>query len=216
MVDGGSPRPVELTMRNPSVSEAGVPAAARLPRQVLAGIPAAALALALLAACDDDPLSVRWVESPDTVRLHALSRTEPNLYSGFDFHPRIPVLIESLATGGNFDLAVDTAGGQFVWLPPGALGVTSSAGIATMEGETFESTVRAPADTAQYATTVPVPLRIRTTYVIRTRGHAGLFGINCNYYGKIEPLAIDVASGQVVFQFDVSPACNNRDLIPPD
>ena len=203
-------------MRNPAVSAARATARAPRPRSFFTSLAATAVALTLLAACDDDPLSVRWVESPDTVRLHALSRTEPNLYSGFDFHPRIPVLIESLATGGNFDLAVDTAGGQFVWLPPGALGVTSSAGIATMDGETFESTVRAPADTAQYATTVPVPLRIRTTYVIRTRGHAGLFGINCNYYGKIEPLAIDVASGQVVFQFDVSPACNNRDLIPPD
>lgn len=202
-------------MRNPAVSAAGTSAAASPPGPAFAGLFATALALAFLVACDDDPLAVRWVESPDTVRLYALSLTEPNLFSGFDFHPRTPVLVESLATGGNFDLAVDTAGGEFVWLPPGALGITSSAGIATLEGETFESAVKAPGDTAQYATTAPVPVRTRTTYAIRTRGHTGLFGISCNYYGKIEALAIDVASGWILFQFDVSPACNNRDLIPP-
>ncbi len=202
-------------MRNPVVSAARTPVAAPFARRVPAGLPATALALALLVGCDDDPLAVRWVEHPDTVRLHALSRTEPNLFSGFDFHLRTPVLIESLSTGGNFDVAVDTAGGEFVWLPPGALGVTSAAGIATLEGETFESAVRAPADTARYATSEPVPLRIRTTYVIRTRAHSGLFGIRCSYYGKIEPLAVNVAAGWVLFQFDASPACNNRDLIPP-
>lgn len=209
-------RSVELTMRNSAVPAAGKPAAAFFARPAFASLSATVLALALLAACGDDPLAVRWVESPDTVRLYALSRTEPNLYSGFDFHPRMPVQIESHSTGGNFDLAVDTAGGEFVWLPPGALGITSAAGIATLEGETFESAVRAPGDTAQYATNVPVPVRTRTTYVIRTRGHTGLFGVSCNYYGKMEPLAIDFASGWVLFQFDVSPACNNRDLIPPD
>ena len=126
----------------------------------------------------------------------------------------MPVLIE-ISPRSNFDLAVDTRA-ESSYASPGALGITSRAGIATLDGETFESAVRAPGDTAQYATDVPVPVRTRTTYVIRTRGHAGLFGINCNYYGKFEALAIDVASGQVVFQFDVSPACNNRDLIPPD
>lgn len=202
-------------MKNRSVFAAREPVAASFSRPVFASLAVTALVLVFLAACDDDPLAVRWVESPDTVRLYALSRTEPNLYSGFDFHPRMPVQIESLSTGGNFDLAIDTAGGEFVWLPPGALGISSRAGIATLEGETFESVIRAPGDTAQYATRVPVPVRTRTTYVIRTRGHSGLFGINCNYYGKIEPLAIDFASGWVLFQFDVSPACNNRDLIPP-
>ena len=203
-------------MKNRAVSAVRKPLASPSPRPGFASLAVTALGLAFLAACDDDPLAVRWVESPDTVRLYALSRTEPNLYSGFDFHPRIPVQIENLSTGANFDLAVDTAGGEFVWLPPGALGVSSVAGIATLEGETFESAVRAPADTAQYATRIPVPVRTGTTYVVRTRRHAGLFGINCNYYGKIEPLAFDVESGWVLFQFDVSPACNNRDLIPPD
>ncbi len=203
-------------MRKPAVPAAPQPGAASFPRPVLSAFAATALALLITAACDDDPLAVRWVESPDTVRLFALSHDAPNLFSGFDFKPRAPVLIESLSTGGNFDMAVDTAGGEFVWLPPGALGITSAAGIATLEGETFESAVRAPADTARYSTSAPVPIRLRTIYVIRTRAHTGLFGINCNHYGKFEPLAIDVASGWVLFQFDVSPACNNRDLIPPD
>lgn len=202
-------------MKNPLATVADVPAAPRSRRSFRAGIPLAAMALASLPACEDDPFAVRWAENPETVRLYALSRNEPNLVSGYDFHPRRPVLVESLATGANFDLAVDTAGGEFVWLPPGALGIASGAGLATIEGETFESVLRAPADTAAYSTTAPVPVRIRTIYVIRTRGHSGRFGTRCSYYGKIEPLAIDVASGWLHFRFDVSPACNNRDLIPP-
>ena len=201
-------------MRRLTRSTVAVPAAIRGGHGFVVVV-GAALALATLPACDDDPFAVRWGENPDTVRLYALSRAEPNLYSGFDFHGRVPILVEGLATAGNFDVAVDTAGGEFVWLPPGALGITSSAGLATLPGETFESALKAPADTAQYATREPVPISTGTTYVVRTRGHAGLFGTNCNYYGKIEPLAVDVGSGWVVFQFDVSPACNNRDLVPP-
>ena len=214
-------------MRRVTPSTATVPAAARRPLGVVA-VPtaarrrlgpvvaaAAAVALTTLPACDDDPFAVRWGENPDTVRLYALSRAEPNLFSGFDFHARVPVIVEGLAAAGSFDVAVDTAGGQFVWLPPGALGITSSAGLATLPGETFESAVRAPADTALYATRAPLPINAGTTYAVRTRAHAGLFGASCIYYGKLEPLAVDVGAGWVVFQFDVSPACNNRDLVPP-
>ena len=201
-------------MRRVTPSTGAVPAAARhrLGPVVAA---AAAVALTTLPACDDDPFALRWVEDADTVRLYALSRAEPNLFSGFDFHARVPVLVEGVATDGSFDVAVDTAGGQFVWLPPGALGITSTAGLAALPGETFESAVRAPADTTLYATRAPLPINAGTTYAVRTRVHRGLFGASCNYYGKIEPLAVDVGSGWVVFQFDVSRACNDRDLVPP-
>ena len=174
------------------------------------------LALGSLFGCGSDPFAVRWVSDLDTVRLYALSHPEPNLFSGYDFFPRAAVRIEAPRTGDAWDLAVDTLDGEFVWLPPGALGVYSSAGLATLESETFESATRAPADTARYAKGAPVPIRTGTVYVIRTRKHPGFFGTNCNYYGKIEPLAINIPSGWIVFRFDVSRACNNRDLVPPD
>lgn len=184
-------------------------------RLFLVCLPVSALLLSSLLACEDDPFAVRWVSDPDTVRLFALSRTEPNLFSGFDFHPRAQVQIEAPRTGNQWDLAVDTLNGEFVWLPPGALGVTSTAGLATLDDVTFESATRAPGDTASYSRNDPVPMRTRTVYVIRTRGHSGNFGTRCNYYGKIEALAINIPSGWVVFRYDMSRACNGRDLVPP-
>ena len=178
-------------------------------------LPALAFLLSSMLACDDDPFSVRWVSDPDTVRLHALSRGETNLVSGYDFHPRTPVQIESSLAGSNWDLAVDTLAGEFVWLPPGALGIRSTSALATLEEEDWESAIRAPGDTTRYSSDEPVPMRTRTVYVIRTRGHSGLFGTQCNYYGKIEPLAINIPSGWVVFRYDMSRACNSRDLVPP-
>ncbi len=187
----------------------------RLPSFGVLFVSSAAAFLAF-AACDDDPFAVRWVVNPDTVKLYALSRPEPNLVSGYDFFPRRPVRIEAPTTGDDWDLAVDVRDGQFVWLPPGSLGIPSDAAVAVLEGETFESATEAPEDTAAYVMDAPIPIVLGTIYVVRTRQHPGFFGTLCNYYGKIEPLAADFRSGSVYFQFDVSQACNNLDLIPPD
>lgn len=174
------------------------------------------LAAAFPAACSDDPFAVRWQENPDTVRLFALSHPTLNLPSAFDFHPRAPVRVEAPTTGGAWDLAVDVRNGAFVWLPPGALGIVSQSAVATLEGETFASADQAPGDPDDYVSDAALPLTVGAVYAVRTRRHPGLFGSQCNYYGKIEPLEADTAAGTVVFQFDVSGACNSRDLVPPD
>ena len=167
-------------------------------------------------ACDDDPWAINWVVDVDTVSLYALSRPEPNLVSGYDFVPRRAVRIEAATTGDSWDLAVDHRNNEFIWLPPSALGIPSDAALAVLEGETFESAVEAPADTALYVSDAEVPIRLGRIYVIRTRRHPGIWGTVCNYYGKIEPLSINPNTGGVTFQFDLSAACNDRDLIPPD
>lgn len=176
----------------------------------------ATAAVVLPAACSDDPFTVRWEANPDTVRLFALSHPAPNLPSAFDFFPRTPVRIEAPTTGGSWDVAVDVRAGGFVWLPPGALGIVSQSALATMDGETFASAERAPADRSEYVSDAPIPIATGQVYAVRTRRHPGLFGTQCNYYGKIEPLEVDVDARIVVFQFDVSRACNNRNLVPPD
>ena len=170
---------------------------------------------ASLAACDDDPFALNWVANPDTVELYVLSRPETNLLSAFDFFSRIPKRLEAPTTGDLWDLTVDYQDGQFVWLPPGALGITSDAALATLQGHTFESAEEAPADTTEYVGDAPIPIRFDPIYVIRTRRHQGTFSV-CNYYGKIEVLETDSVIGTVRFQFDVNRICNSRDLVPPD
>ena len=180
-------------------------------------VPALATALVMAgAACDDDPFAVNWTADPDTVHLYALSRPEPNLVSGYDFYPRRAVRIEAPTTGDDWDLALDFQGGEFVFLPPAALGIPSRAGLAVLEGATFESATEAPSDTTAYTTDAPVPIHPGQIYVIRTRRQTGFWGTLCHYYGKIELLASDRSSGSVYFQFDLSQACNDLSLIPPD
>ena len=169
----------------------------------------------MLSACGDDPFSVRWTADPDTVRLYALSRPEPNLLSAFDFYNRVPKRLEAVGTGNQWDLVADAREGRFVWLPPGVLGISSDAALATLEGVSFEEADRAPADTARYVMDEPVAVHLDRIYVIRTRRFRGSFS-TCNYYGKIEALDMDPVAGTIRFQFDVNRVCNSLDLIPPD
>lgn len=166
-------------------------------------------------ACDDNPFLIRWQENPDTVLLYSLARPELNLLSGFDFARRVSVRIEAPSSADQWDLALDTQNGELVFLPPGALGVTSTARVAVMEGRTFEEVRRAPADTAAYISDRPVPVTLGMTYVIQTRQSIGVYGQACLYYGKFQPLAEDPEAESVTFQFDVSPVCNDRKLFPP-
>ena len=175
-----------------------------------------ALGLVASTACGDDPFVIRWVESPDTVLLYSLARPELNLTSAFNFNNRLPVRVEAAAATGSWDMAVDTRDGRIVMLPPGALGVESAAGIASVPGLPFEEVLEAPIDTAAYATDRAVPVEVGTIYVIRTSRSLGAFRTRCVYYGKIEPLAVDAVAGTFRFKYDVSPVCNDRRLIPPD
>lgn len=179
-------------------------------------ITAVGLGLVGLSACDDDPFAINWTSSPDTVLLYSLARPELNLVSGFNFRRRQTVRIEGAEATGNWDMAVDTRGGQIVILPPGALGVESAARIAPMPGETFESLLEAPSDTLLYTANDPVPATVGTAYVVRTERYAGAFGTRCVSFGKFQPLDVDPAGGTLTFVFDVSPVCNDRRLIPPD
>lgn len=176
----------------------------------------AALAMAAgTAACGDDPFAIDWVAAPDTVTLYSLARPELELPSAFNFSQRSTVRIEVPGASGRWDLAVGTRGDELVFLPPGALGVESRARIAILPGQTYEEVVEAPSDTLLYSATEPVPARVGTAYVVRTDARA-VFGGTCVYFGKLEPLAIDVAAGSLEFMFDASPVCNDRRVVPPD
>jgi hypothetical protein len=102
-----------------------------------------------------------------------------------------------------------------VLLPPGALGVTSEARIATIEGMALEDVTEAPADTAVYVGDQPVAVAPGTVYVVKTNRVPGSFGSRCVYYAKVEAVAIDVAAGTLEFRYVTNPVCNSRDLVPP-
>jgi len=168
-----------------------------------------------LTACGDDPFAFRWSDAPDTAQIYSLARPELNIESGFSFFDGQAIAIELASATGFWDAALDTQGGSLVLLPPGALGVTSAARIATLPATAYSDVVEAPGDTLLYEADDPVPIVAGSIYIIRTNRRPGSFNSTCSYYGKMEPLGIDVPNGILTFRYVTSPICNSRDLIPP-
>ncbi len=84
---------------------------------------AVATILAVGAVGCDDPYAIDWEESPDTAFIYSMARPELNLPSAYDFVGNLPLRVEAPLSTGQWDLALDTQGGELVFLPPGALGV---------------------------------------------------------------------------------------------
>ena len=180
---------------------------------------AVAIAVALLmgtVGCSDDPFAFDWNDAPDTVQLFSLARPELNLASAFAFFQRASIRVEAASATGTWDAAVDTRGTNLVLLPPGALGVTSRARIAALDGVSLDEVTRAPEDTLVYTADDPVPVRFGTVYVVRTDRATGSFGSSCVYYAKLEPVVIDVPGGTLTFRYVTNPICNSQDLVPPN
>lgn len=186
--------------------------AARFPRRA-AGV-AALVVGTWLAACDDNLLEPRWASDIDTVQLFTLARPELNLPSAFSFNDRRTHRVEGVGATGNWDLALDTREGGLVFMPPGALSITSRAGISVREGVTFEEVREAPTDTAEYSTAEPVPVEVSTVYAVRTHQIAGSFGRRCVFFAKMEVVEIDAEVGTVMFRYEANPVCNDPRLVP--
>lgn len=169
----------------------------------------------VLVGCDADPFQFNWVENPREETLFALDRPEQNRPSGFEMLQGRRVIIESVGAAGLWDFALDRIDGELYLVPPAALGVVTRAAIAPIEGVGFDDVREAPADTLLYNVNEPVVVRTGNVYVVRTRQQTGNFGQRCRYYGKVEPLVVDVDAGVLEFRFDTSPDCNNRSLVPP-
>lgn len=176
---------------------------------------AALVGTSLLAACGDDPFQFNWVENPREALLFSLDRDERNRPTAFEMLQGQRVVLESVGAAGLWDFALDTRDGALVFLPPRAVGVQSRAGIVEFPGLRFDELREAPSDTAAYVTREPVPVRLGSVYAVRTRQQSGAFGQACVYYGKVQPLEIDVENGTLLFRFDTSPDCNNPRLVPP-
>ena len=168
------------------------------------------------AGCGTDPFRLQWFQEPDTALIYSLSRPELNLASAFNFVGRVALEIEAPGSTGQWDILLDHRDGRLVLMPPGAIGILSSAKIAVFPGMTFNDVRKAPRDTADYVSDQPVSLEAGTVYVVQTHRDRDRFGLSCLFYAKLEPIEIDEAAGTLTFVFDSNPLCNDLDLIPPD
>jgi hypothetical protein len=174
------------------------------------------LACLALGACDDDPFGLQdWPPSPDTMLLYSLARPELNLPAAANIHRQFTLIVESPSSTGNWDIALDTRDGALVFLTPLAVGINSQARISVFPDMTFEDVTEAPSDTTRYQpATEPVPVELGTTYVVRTSEYLTAFNQRCVFYGKVEPLEIDVDAGTVRFVTDSNPNCRQLSLVP--
>lgn len=168
-----------------------------------------------LAGCGEDPFLFRWTENPREAMLYSLDRPERNRPSAFEMLSGEQVVLESAAASGRWDFALSFEGGELVFLPPRSVGVLSGAGIVPYPNTRFDELRMAPSDTTLFVTDTSVPVRMGTTYVIRTREQTGFYGERCRYFGKVQPLEVDLEQRTLVFRFDTSPDCNNPSLVPP-
>ncbi len=168
-------------------------------------------------ACGENIFDIKWT-TPDvrTVLLYSLARPELNLPTAFNFVDRVRVEIQAPGATGSWDLLLDTQDGQLVFLPPGALGLTSDVMVLEMPGMDFADVLKAPKDSTLYSKDQPVPVETSSVYVLRTHSGRSRFGVACLFYGKLQPLTVEPALGTVTFQYDVSTLCDDRGLVPQD
>ena len=168
-------------------------------------------------ACGENIFDIKWTTANvRTVLLYSLARPEINLPTAFDFVERRAFEIHAPGVTGSWDLAVDTRDGQLVFLPPGALGLTSEVMVLAMPGMEFDDVLRAPRDSTMYTKDEPLLVDTGTVYVLRTHQGRSQFGVACVFYGKLQPVTVDQARGTVVFEYDVNTLCDDRALVPED
>ena len=165
-------------------------------------------------ACGDDPFRINWEGNPVEATLFSLDRDELNRPSGFNMLERRTVIIESAAAEGRWDFLLDREEGNLLLVPAAAMGVDSRAGIVAVPGAAWDDVTEAPADSLVYITEEPVQAELGTIYIIRTHMQFDLFGRQCRFYGKVEPVELDGEAGILRFLHDTNPSCNDRRLVP--
>ena len=170
-----------------------------------------------LSGCGENIFEQKWTDADvDTVVVYSLARPELNLPTAFDFVNRFLVEVHDPGATGSWDLLVDTQNGQLVFVPPGALGITSEVMFLALPEMDFDDVLQAPKDTTLYSVDVPIRVETSTVYVLRTHQGFDRFGLPCLYYGKFQPIEADPLVGTVRFLYDVSRLCDDRGLVPTD
>jgi len=176
------------------------------------------LFLPVFGACDDGLGPRFWDDTPDTLLIHSVSRSEyVGLASAVDLSadPVTPLPIEVPGLTAGWDFALADEGGGLVLLPGSVVpGTASRARIALLQGGDFDTLEEAPRDTVLFSATA-VPVRSDAVYVIRSR--RANCGFSTGYrYAKVKPVEINVARGTLRFAVVRNPYCDDRSFVPPD
>ena len=170
-----------------------------------------------LSGCGENIFEQKWTTARvDTVLIYSLARPELNLRSAFNFVDRLALEVQAPDATGAWDLLLDTQDGELVFLPPGALGIPSETMFLSLPGMAFDDVTKAPKDTTLYTKDLPLIVKTSSVYVLRTHQGSDRFGLPCRFYGKLQPLEVEVALGTVRFVYDVSRLCDDRGLVPED
>ncbi len=173
--------------------------------------------IAGLTGCGENIFEQKWTEAQvDTVLIYSIARPEINLPSAFDFVNRVTVEIQLAEATGSWDVLLDTQNGQLVFVPPGALDITTDTRILALPDMDFDDVIKAPKDSTLYSASQPLVAKTNTVYVLRTHQGFNRFGLPCLHYGKFQPLEVEPALGTVRFIYDVSRLCDDLGLIPQD
>ena len=116
-----------------------------------------------------------------------------------------------------WDFAVRVEDGEIVLVPGPAIGLTQSSAALTdaLVGETFESLREAPGQ-GQFVTDAGVAMRVGNVHVARSRQVPFGFLQACVMYAKLEPLLVDVSTGQLRVNVVTNENCQDLRLAPPD
>lgn len=176
--------------------------------------------LGIGAGCDDSTgTNVAAVILTDTVELAAPLAQNDGLPTALDISRsagggviggRYP---ERSRDATQWDFAVRLQNGELVLVPARVIGLTNTRSAITpaLEGETFESVEEAPVQSAFNPETT-VAMRTGSVYGVRSRP-TNCGGFTGEFYGKIQPLDVDVTNGRLRLQIVTNGMCEDVRLV---
>jgi hypothetical protein len=177
--------------------------------------------LGISAACSDSTGTELTVAlRTDTVEVAAPLPQNEGLPTAVDITPSAGLGViggrfpERSRDAQEWDFAVRVRNGELVLVPARAVGLTNTRAAISraLEGETFEGLREAPGQSA-FNPDSSVAVRPGNVYAVRSRPAPCQFGAAGEFYGKIEPLTVDVANGRLRFRIVTNLRCEDPRLV---
>ena len=186
----------------------------------IAAISLLASAVALTTACEgDNGYQIDPRIATDTIEV-AAPGSASGLASAVDVSANLGVINggrrpETQQDAERWDFAIRVRDGEVVFVPAGALGLTSTAGIThPLTGQTFDQVIEAPGS-ASFVTDSAVVAEVGSVYVVRSRNVSCGFGAAAQY-AKMQPLEISVEEGRVELLISTNEVCGDPRLVERD